>query len=89
MNYGFGTSVFPKLNIIIVTIASSLLRSIIGIALRKDKCNLSLMSAPSTKLLVLSGPYKSSCIWHEPLWFMQHFTGQTMGWMTSLCGPLR
>jgi hypothetical protein len=29
------------------------------------------------------------CIWHKPFRFMQHFTGQTVGRMTSLSGPLQ
>jgi hypothetical protein len=30
-----------------------------------------------------------SCIWHKSLWFIQCFTGQIVGQITFLSGPLR
>ncbi len=57
-NNSFRTSVFPRLNIIMVTMASSLLRSIIMNELKKVKHNLFQVLVPSTKMLVLNRPFK-------------------------------
>jgi len=53
-----------------VIMVFSLLRNTVAIVTRKDKVNLSQGLVLNTKMHVLREPYKQSCTWHEPSWYM-------------------
>jgi len=86
---GFMTNASVKSNIIMVTMVSSLRRSLGATVRKNDKVSRSPESVPNTKMHALSVLYRPSCIWHALSWFMPHFIGQKEVLTISLSGPLQ
>jgi hypothetical protein len=81
--------VSPKSNIIMVIMVFTLLRNTGIIVKGKDNLNLSLELVLNTKMHVLRGLSKQSCVWHGLSWSMPHSIGQIVDQMIFLSGPLR